>query len=86
MDIPESTIDTRTHGEIAVMDHTGDTKIIWSRDNADEVENAKRTFRDLRGKGYAAFLTDKKGEKAEQIHEFDPNAERIIFVPPMRGG
>jgi len=86
MDIPETTIDTTTHGELAVMDHTGDTKIIWSRDNEDEVENARRTFKDLKKKGYAAFRVDKKGDKAEQIHEFDANVERVIFVPPMVGG
>ncbi len=86
MDIQPTTIDTTTHGELAVMDHTGDTKIIWTRDNPDEVENARRTFTDLRGKGYAAFKVDKKGEKADQIHAFDEKVERIIFVPPMVGG
>jgi len=28
-------------GETACVDHTGDTKIIWSKDNADEVEVAR---------------------------------------------
>jgi hypothetical protein len=81
------TLDTRTHGEIAVMDHTGDTKVIWSRDNADEVEAAREQFKRLKKKGFAAFkVVGKSGEKGEQIDEFDPNAERIILVPPMAGG
>lgn len=85
-DFKETDTNLETHGEFAVMDHTGDTKIIWSRDNEDEVDNARRSFRDLKAKGYAAFKVDKKGDKADLIHEFDPKVERIIFVPPMVGG
>lgn len=72
---------------ISVMDSTGDTKLIWDRNNADEVENARRTFADLKKKGHAAFrVTGTDGAKGEQLHEFDPNAERMIMVPQMRGG
>ena len=72
---------------MAVMDHTGDTKIIWSKDNEDEVENARRSFKDFVKKGYKAFRVEgKKGEKGEQMDEFDPDAERIIFVKAMAGG
>jgi hypothetical protein len=86
MDIQATDTDLSKFGELAVMDHTGDTKIIWSRDNQDEIDNARRTFADLRGKGYAAFKVDKKGDKAEQVHEFDPKVERLIFVPALVGG
>lgn len=82
-----SNIDTKTHGEMAVMDQTGDTKVIWSRDNADEVEMARKQFAEFRKKKFVAFrVRGKDGEKGEQIDEFDANAERIIFVPPMVGG
>lgn len=73
-------------GAIAVMDDSGDTKIAWDSDNPDEVENARASFRRLRDKGYGAFKADKKGEKSETMHDFDPNAEKIIMSPPMRGG
>lgn len=76
-----------------VMDHTGDTKYIWSRNNPDEVAIAKQTFesftkpRDQGGKGYAAFhVTGTAGDKGEQMRVFDPTAERVIFVPPLAGG
>lgn len=83
----EQDIDTTTHGEMAVMGRDGDTKLIWSRDNADEVDNARRTFRDLKAKGYACFRTrGKNGDRGEQVTEFDPNAERYIFIPAMAGG
>lgn len=74
-------------GEMAILDRTGDTKIIWDRNNADEVANARRTFNDLKAKGYLAFkVTDKDGNKGDQIREFDPAVERMILTPPMRGG
>lgn len=72
---------------IAWMDHTGDTKLIWSRDNSDEVENARRTFKDLKKKGFVAYkVTGKDGSRGEVIDEFDPHAERVILAPPMVGG
>ena len=72
--------------ELAIMNGSGDTKIIWDSDNEDEVENAKETFNKLTKKGYAAFSVSKKGDKDEIIKKFDPNAEKIILVPPMAGG
>jgi hypothetical protein len=77
------------HGKhyMAIQDETGDTKIIWSKDNEDEVENARRTFKDMLKKGYKAFhVVGKNGETGEQMREFDPDAERIIFLKQMRGG
>lgn len=72
---------------MAVMDETGDTKIMWSKDNAEEVAEAKETFDRHRKKGFAAFhVTGKDGAKGTQMNEFDPNAERIIFVKQMSGG
>ena len=71
---------------LAVMDHTGDTKIMWDADNEAEVEVAKKTFDSLRKKGYSAFKTNKKGEAGERITEFDPQAERLIMAPQLQGG
>jgi hypothetical protein len=72
---------------MAVMDKTGDTKIIWSKDNADEIDNAKATFDRLTKKGHVAFsVKGKDGQKGEKLHAFDPDAERIIFTPPMVAG
>lgn len=76
-----------TKCEMAVMDGTGDTKIIWSKDNQDEIDAAKATFDALVAKGYAAFsVKGKSGEQGDQIKKFDPLAERIILVPQMAGG
>lgn len=73
-------------GILATMDRTGDTKTMWNKDNPDEVAAAKAQFKTLKDRGFAAFKTDKDGNKGEQITVFDPTVERIIMVPPMRGG
>jgi len=79
--------ETQTKSEMSVMGKEGDTKLIWDRRNADEVDNARRSFDDLRKKGYLAFrVTGKDGEKGEQMTAFDPEAERMIMVPQMKGG
>jgi len=73
---------------IAMMTGHGDVRKIWNAANADEVEDAKRTWEHLVGeKGYMAFLVNPEDNtKGDQIREFDPNAGKIILVPPMRGG
>ena len=74
-------------GELRTMDNRhGDVKIMWDSDKSEEVASAREQFDRLRGKGYLAYKTDKKGEKGEVIREFDPDAERIIMAPQMRGG
>lgn len=73
-------------GTLHVMDGTGDTKLIWDSENADEVDAARALFDRLRGNGYLAFAVKKSGDKGEQITTFDRHAEKIILAPPMRGG
>lgn len=73
-------------GELRVMGREGDVKVIWDRNNPDEVATAKASFDELRGKGHLAYKVRAKGEKGEMIRTFDPNAEKIILAPPMAGG
>jgi hypothetical protein len=75
-------------GELAIMDPTGDTKIIFDPENEDEVAAAKATFDTLKGKGFAAFrVVGPKGEKGDEIiREFDPKAGRMIMIPALAGG
>lgn len=72
--------------EIAVMGKEGDIKTIWNPQNEDETKNARRTFDDMRKKKYLAFRVNAAGDKGEQITEFDPEAGKMIMVPPMVGG
>lgn len=73
-------------GTMATMGKAGDIKTIWDPGNEDETAMAKEQFKKLTGKGFAAFRVNKKGDKGEQITEFDPLAASIIIVPPMAGG
>jgi hypothetical protein len=72
--------------ELAVLDHTGDTKLIWDRRNAVEVAAAKATFDALKAAGYLAYSVSKAGEKNEIIRAFDPEAESLVLSPPLVGG
>lgn len=76
-----------TQSVMAVMNESGDKKTIWDRNDPVEVEAAKKEFEHFRSKGYLAYKVEgKEGRRGEVLHKFDPEAERIIFSPPMRGG
>jgi hypothetical protein len=74
------------HGELRVMDKTGDTKIVWDSANNDEVGAAQKMFDDLIKKGFAAFAVKKTGEPGKSVTEFDPEMEALIMVPRIVGG
>jgi hypothetical protein len=93
-----STVNTVTIAEEAKLEadqslmswpdpNEGDVKKIWSRNNPDEVADARRSFDDLVGKGFRAFrVTGEDGERGGSMRSFDPKAERMILIPPMVGG
>jgi hypothetical protein len=64
----------------------GDVKYEWDPNNSVEVDQARQHFNTMLAQRYAAFSMTRKGEKDERIHAFDPEAERILFVPPIAGG
>lgn len=74
------------HSVMEIMDRTGDTKKIWDPNKPVEVEDARRSFEELRKKGYAAYKVNEDGTAGEVIREFDPSAGRVIMRPPMAGG
>lgn len=74
-------------GVLLCMDESGDTKVVWDRNNRDEVEAARHTFNALKKKGHLAYeVKGKDGSKGEVIEEFDPEAERLILAPRVVGG
>lgn len=72
--------------QMAVIGKEGDTKVIWDKGNADEVATARKTFDELKKKGFSAFSVKDNGDKNVRLDEFDPAAEKIILVPRMQGG
>lgn len=73
-------------GQMRVMGREGDVRIMWDPNRPDEVEHARRTFVDMRAKGYNAYSVRNEGQQGEVVREFDPQAARIILAMPMRGG
>jgi len=62
-------------GNMAVMDVSGDTKLIWDADNEAEVEAARELFDNLKKKKYLAYSVGRRGKKDELIQTFDPDRE-----------
>lgn len=75
-------------GEMSELNHEGDTRIMWDKDNKDEVKAARKQFDFLvKERSYRAFKAEgKKGEAGEAITEFDPELERIILMRQLAGG
>jgi transketolase N-terminal domain/subunit len=86
MTAPEPAVASEGYtGVMHILDGTGDTKIQWSKDNTEEVENARATFDRLRSQGYAAYSVKGK-KKNEVLSAFDPEVESMILAPAMVGG
>jgi len=76
------------HGMMHTTTHEdGDQRVMWDRNNQDEVDAARRTFDDLISKGYSGFVAEgKQGDQGKRLRRFDPDAERIILIKPNQGG
>lgn len=86
--VAEAQVDDVPEGKhvLAILDKTGDTKIIWDPDDENEVANARRTFEDLKAKGFSAYSVNRRGNKDAVVNEFDPDAEKLILTPALVGG
>lgn len=82
----EEAIEGIRDGVIMVLDGSGDSRFMWSKDNPDEIDAAKKTFKRLKDKGYLAYKVKSDGSRGEVIREFDPTAEKIIMAPQLVGG
>jgi len=73
-------------GQLSILNDKGDTKVIWDPSNEDEVMAASDQFDALVEKGFIAFAVKKNGQQGTQTKVFDPEAGKIIMVPPIQGG
>ena len=76
--------------ELEILDVTGHTTRKWDTANEAEMEVARRLFSDLTTKGYKGFSV-KKGAggnvtESEPRKTFDPDAEKMLLVPPIQAG
>ena len=73
----------------AVLGQSGDTKTMWDPASPTEVEVAKEQFDKLVAtKRYSAFhvSAEDPNKQGRRMTEFDPEAGRVIFIPPVAGG
>jgi len=77
---------TLVEHELVVLDESGDTRLTWDSEVQDEIDAAKAMWTKMKAKGYLGYSVDRKGEKGKVLDEFDPNAEKIIMSPQMKGG
>jgi hypothetical protein len=68
------------------LDNTGDTRVEWDKSDPEGVEIARKAFATAKKKGKLIYKTRADGSKAEQLHEFDADAERIVASPALVGG
>lgn len=71
--------------ELRILGKGGDIKISWNSRSEIEVAVAKETFEKRIKDSWSAFR-EKGGMKGDKIKIFDPDAERIVLVPPISGG
>jgi hypothetical protein len=72
--------------EMRILNHTGDTKVIWDRSKPAEVAHAQKTFDDMKKQGYDAFRVGADGKKTELLQKFDPSIEAMILTERIVGG
>ena len=68
-----------------VMDHTGDTRHMFDKQDRAEVAKAEQRFRKLTGAGFTAAVRSGPGEQ-RIIRSFDPTADETLFYPRLVGG
>ena len=76
------------HGVMSMMTPKhGDLRVMWDRNNNDEVAAARASFDQMIAEGHIAYkAVGKKGDRGEVMRTFDPSAERIIMVKQNQGG
>ena len=68
-----------------VMDHSGDRRHHFDRNDLESVADAERRFHKLTSRGFTAAARVGPGE-VSKISAFDPAIEETLFVPRLIGG
>ncbi len=75
-------------GEMRILDRTGDSRVVWNKDEPDSIAVAQAAFDAAIAKGYWAYSVkaDDPNARGTQVKKFDPKAEALILAPRMAGG
>lgn len=75
-------------GKLRMMGpEAGDEPLTWDPQNEKETEDARKTFEEYIGKGYAAYRVEQALQrKGEPVSEFDPQESEYLLAAPVAGG
>lgn len=73
-------------GEMQFLNETGHSTLVWDSVDDDSVGIAEAEFEKLLHEGYVAFQREHKDKQARRIDSFDPTADEILWLRPLRGG
>ncbi len=68
-----------------IMDHSGDSRHWFDRQDSESLLKAEERFRQLTGLGYTAAVRNGSGDPII-ARIFDPKAEETLFFPRLVGG
>lgn len=95
--IHQETEETLRHAHALItLDHTGHTALVWDdvetsdpevlKQAREVVRQAEVKFHEHLAKGGTAIETDKNGNNAKAVKDFNKEAERTVLIPRMVGG
>ena len=73
-------------GELRILGPNGDTTVTWDPEVEESVEEVRRRFDDIVGRGYLVFALDDATLEGRQVRTFDPEVGRLRAFRPMVGG
>jgi hypothetical protein len=68
------------------LNETGDTPFEFNVTDEYDVDRAKQLFDKKLSEGFTAYYVDPFGIEEGEMSEFDPQAGKIIFTPPVKAG
>lgn len=76
-----SVIPERTRG----IESVDPVRMVWNRQNPEEVELAEKRFNDYIRSGWMAYTVNADKKKV-QLFNFNPDLKEIFFIPLEEGG
>lgn len=73
-------------GEMQFLNETGHSTLEWSATDEASTEIAEAEFDKLLHEGYVAFQREHRDKQATRVDTFDPTADEILWLRPLRGG
>ncbi len=73
-------------GMMHVLNRTGHQTLTWDEADVSSVEDALKEYAALREQGYVAFKKELGKEDVQRLDAFDPGADEILWLKPLRGG